>query len=40
MQLVPDLITFGLLMGSAYLAFFTGLTPATEPARAEAAVQG
>jgi hypothetical protein len=40
MQLVPDLITFGLLMGSAYLAFFTRLTPATEPARAETAVQG
>jgi hypothetical protein len=38
MQLVPDLITFGLLMGSAYLAFFTRIVPATEPARAEAAV--
>lgn len=39
MQLVPDLITFGLLMGCAYLAFFTRLTHAGEPAPAEDAVQ-
>jgi hypothetical protein len=39
MQLVPDLITFGLLMGCAYLAFFNQITPAGEPVRAEDAVQ-